>query len=51
MADKNEIDAVMSAVVAAWEKIADVPFPLYDQEARLIAEAAIKAYSAYRARV
>lgn len=38
------VERVTNAVKAAWSVHGDVPFPLYDTEAREIASAAIQAY-------
>ena len=37
------IENVAKAIRAAWDKHGDVPFPLYENEARAMAEAAINA--------
>lgn len=39
----DAVDRVAVAILVAWEKFGEVPFPLYESEARKLAEVAIAA--------
>lgn len=40
---KQRLRDVKLAIISEWEKIGEVPFPLYDREAEQLAAAAIAA--------
>jgi hypothetical protein len=46
--DTDMRDAVAWAINGKWNECREVPFPLYQQEAEALAEAAIAAVEAYR---
>jgi hypothetical protein len=42
---QRRVERVAKAIARAWGNIGDVPFPLYEREAEVLAKAAIAALS------
>lgn len=48
--DDAHLREVGAAIMKAWERFGDVPFPLYESEALELAKAAISAHEDIRAK-